>query len=93
MSDTRRRPRSAAPAAAVLLAALAPPLRGGDQPQWGERFTRNMVSEERGLPAAFDPGKNEHIRWQTMLGDETYGTPIVAAGRVLIGRASCRERV
>jgi len=92
MSDTRRRPRSAAPAAAVLLAALAPPLRGGDQPQWGERFTRNMVSEERGLPAAFDPGKNEHIRWQTMLGHETYGTPIVAAGRVLIGTNNARPR-
>jgi hypothetical protein len=23
----------------------------GDRPQWGERFSRNMVSDETGLPA------------------------------------------
>ena len=26
-----------------------------DQPQWGQRYTRNMVSSETGLPERFDP--------------------------------------
>ena len=27
----------------------------GDQPQWGQRWTRNLVSDEKGLPDDFDP--------------------------------------
>ena len=34
-------------------AAIAP---AADQPQWGQRDSRNMVSEEKGLPDSFDPG-------------------------------------
>ncbi|HAK93914.1 MAG TPA: pyrrolo-quinoline quinone [Planctomycetes bacterium] len=92
MSNARRHPRIATLGASLLLAVCAPPARAGDQPQWGERFTRNMIAEERGLPAAFDPEKNENIRWQVLIGNETYGTPIVAAGRVLIGTNNARPR-
>jgi hypothetical protein len=36
--------------AAAILAWLPPPgSPAGDQPQWGERFSRNMVSVETGL--------------------------------------------
>jgi hypothetical protein len=31
---------------------LAGRLWAADQPQWGQRFTRNMVSDEKGLPSA-----------------------------------------
>jgi hypothetical protein len=60
-------------------------LRAGDQPQWGEKDTRNMVSEERGLAESFDAGTKKNVAWIAPLGTQTYGTPIVAAGRVFIG--------
>jgi len=68
-----------------------------DQPQWGQRHTRNMVSAETGLPEWFDAGQrnqktgqielpeNSGVRWVAKLGGQTYGTPIVAGGRVLVG--------
>ena len=71
-------------AAAALLAAglLA---RGADQPQWGERYTRNMVSAEKDLPSTFDPETGENVLWAVQVGTETYSTPVVAGGRVFIG--------
>lgn len=57
----------------------------GDQPQWGEKFTRNMVSAEKDLPDSFDPATGRNIQWVADLGSQSYGTPIVAGGKVLIG--------
>jgi len=56
-----------------------------DQPQWGQAWSRNMVSEERNLPDSFDPKTGRNIKWQAELGTETHSTPIVAGGRVYIG--------
>ncbi len=56
-----------------------------DQPQWGQRFTRNMVSEETGLPDSFDPKTGANIKWSVPLGTQTHSTPVVAGGKVLIG--------
>jgi len=64
----------------------------GDQPQWGERDTRNMVSPEIGLPESFDPETGDNIKWVVPLGTETYATPIVAGGKVLIGTNNERPR-
>jgi outer membrane protein assembly factor BamB len=44
-----------------------------------------MLSEEKGLPAAFDPRSGKNIKWTAQLGTETHSTPIVAGGRVYIG--------
>ena len=60
-------------------------LRADDQPQWGQAWTRNMVSSERGLPADFDPKAGKNIKWVANIGTETHSTPIVANGRVYIG--------
>lgn len=57
----------------------------GDQPQWGQRYSRNMVSDETDLPETFDPGTGKNTKWIAELGTETYSTPVVANGRVLIG--------
>jgi outer membrane protein assembly factor BamB len=69
----------------------------GDQPQWGQQFTRNMVSAEKGLPEAFEPAVRSplvgragpslpsNVKWVAQLGRQTYGTPVVAEGRVLVG--------
>jgi len=61
------------------------PVRAGDQPQWGQAWSRNMVSEEKNLPHSFDPKSGQNILWSAQLGSETHSTPVVAGGRVYIG--------
>ncbi|MGB2827428.1 MAG: hypothetical protein WBC50_04435, partial [Dehalococcoidales bacterium] len=48
-----------------------------DQPQWGQRYSRNMVSNETGLPESFDPATGKNIKWVAPLGTQTYSTPVV----------------
>ncbi len=60
-------------------------LHAADQPQWGENHTRNMVSEERGLPDTFDLEAETNVAWIVPLGTQTHSTPIVANGRIYIG--------
>jgi len=70
---------------ALALTLLALGAGAADQPQWGEAWTRNMVSGERGLPESFDTGTGRNIKWTARLGSETHSTPVIAGGRVLIG--------
>ncbi|MGE5293458.1 MAG: PQQ-binding-like beta-propeller repeat protein, partial [Solirubrobacterales bacterium] len=56
-----------------------------DQPQWGQAWTRNMVSEETGLVKDFDPETGRNVKWVVPLGSETWATPVVAQGRVFLG--------
>jgi outer membrane protein assembly factor BamB len=63
----------------------AGPLPAADQPQWGERFTRNMVSPERNLPITFEPKAGTNVKWSARLGTDTHSTPVIADGRVYIG--------
>lgn len=55
------------------------------QPQWGQAWTRNMVAQEKDLPAKFDVKSGAGVRWSARLGTETHSTPIVAGGRVYVG--------
>ncbi len=64
--------------------ALSSP-RAADRPQWGQRFCRNQVSAETGLPADFDPKTGRNIKWQIPLGSECYSTPVVSGGKVFLG--------
>jgi len=64
----------------VIVAAVAE-----DQPRWGQRHSRNMVSAETGLPESFDPATGKNIKWVAEMGTETYATPIIAGGKVFIG--------
>ena len=63
-----------------------------DQPQWGQRYSRNMVSGETGLPETFDPATGTNIKWVAELGTQTYSTPVVASGKVLIGTNNNKPR-
>jgi len=73
-------------ATAVLVATLfCQRVRAADQPQWGQRWSRNMISDERSLPETFDPKTGLNVAWVAKLGTESYSTPIVAGGRVYIG--------
>lgn len=67
-------------------------LEAADQPQWGERHSRNMVSAEKNLPDGFDPAEGRHLDWVADLGTETYATPVVAGGRVFIGTNNGKPR-
>ena len=69
----------------ALCAAALAPAWAADQPQWGQRGSRNMVSEEKGLPDNFDPQSGRNIKWSVALGTSTHSTPVVARGKVLIG--------
>ncbi len=71
---------------ALVALALAPTRSpAGDQPQFGQAWSRNMVSAERGLPARFDPKSGENTLWSVHLGTETHSTPILGSGRILVG--------
>lgn len=71
--------------------------RAADWPQWGGRNSRNMVSEETGLPDSFEPGKKmpsgrgidpattKNVKWTARLGSAAYGNPTVARGKVFLG--------
>ena len=77
--------RSAFKSLAALVVIVTMQTRAADQPQWGQAWSRNMVSSERGLPDSFDPKTGRNIKWTARLGTETHSTPIVASGRVYIG--------
>jgi outer membrane protein assembly factor BamB len=60
-------------------------LLAADQPQWGQAWSRNMVSSERGLPDQFDPASGRNVAWTAQLGTEAHSSPVIAGGRVYIG--------
>jgi outer membrane protein assembly factor BamB len=77
----------------LILGLLGPCMAlAADQPQWGQWWSRNMVAEEEDLPARFDPRKKENIKWAVPLGSKSYGTPIVAQGKVFVGTNNSRPR-
>ena len=81
----------------LILALLYTPgwisiVSADDQPQWGRRYSRNMVSSETNLPDRFDPATGENIKWVAPLGTESYSTPVIAGGKVLIGTNNNRPR-
>jgi outer membrane protein assembly factor BamB len=51
-----------------------------------------MVSDETGLPETFDPATGKNIKWAVSLGTESYATPVIANGKVLIGTNNERPR-
>lgn len=72
-------------------------VRAEDQPQWGERYSRNMISTETDLPETFEPGvrnletggidlpEQSGVKWVARLGSQSYGSPVVAGGKVFVG--------
>jgi outer membrane protein assembly factor BamB len=57
----------------------------GDWPMWGGTPDRNMVSNQKGLPASWDVQKRTNVKWVAELGSQTYGNITVASGIVLVG--------
>jgi len=75
----------------------SPNAPGKDWPQWGGSNSKNMVSEEQGLPDSFVPGEKDspagrilmettkNVKWATKLCQAIYSTPAVAGGKIFIG--------
>jgi outer membrane protein assembly factor BamB len=81
------------PLAALLISvALSGSVVGDDRPQWGESWSRNQTSGEKGLPATFDLAAGTNIRWHAKLGTQTHSTPVIAGGRVIIGTNNAEPR-
>jgi len=84
--------------ALLVAASLAlPALHAGDWPMWGGTPSRNMVAVASGIPddihsgkfiprtETIDPKTTKNVKWVVKLGSQTYGTPVVAGGRVFVG--------
>jgi outer membrane protein assembly factor BamB len=69
----------------LTIGLLFTTISASDQPQWGQQYSRNMVSGEVGLPTHFDPATGENIKWKIPLGTQTYSTPVVSNGKIFIG--------
>jgi outer membrane protein assembly factor BamB len=72
--------------AGLPLAGLFLPVRGlAEVSMFGGGPSRNMVSEEKGLPSKWNPETGENILWSANLGSQSYGGPVVGNGKVFVG--------
>jgi outer membrane protein assembly factor BamB len=70
-------------AAGIGLAAW--PIVAGDWPMWGGRPDRNMISLEKNIPRTWDVKSKTNIKWVAEMGSQSYGNPVVGAGKVFVG--------
>lgn len=83
--------RLTAAAAGACFAATA----SAEWNQWGGSTSKNMVSDVTGLPAEIHAGEGKtleeiaasakNLKWVQKLGSQTYGTPTISEGYVLVG--------
>ena len=85
MKQCMRRGRHWLLAAMVWNVFVATAGSADDHPQWGQAWTRNMVSGETGLIEDFDPETGRNVKWVAPLGSETWATPVISQGRVFLG--------
>lgn len=84
-STRMKRSCTVAASAAFCFVLVGAAAIGDDQPQWGQRHSRNMVSSETDLPSDFGPLGRKNLKWSVPLGNQTYSTPVIARGKILIG--------
>jgi outer membrane protein assembly factor BamB len=71
--------------AALVMAA------GGNVAMFGNGPSRNMVSDETGLPAKWDVESGLNVKWSAELGSQSYAGPIVSGGKVFVGTNNERQ--
>ena len=52
---------------------------------FGNSPSRNMVSDETGLPSSWDRSTGENVLWSQTVGSQAYGGAVVAEGKVYVG--------
>ncbi|MBI3823389.1 MAG: PQQ-binding-like beta-propeller repeat protein [Planctomycetes bacterium] len=78
----------AIPAAPIRKAPDRPPATAA-------RLDRNMVNlRERNLPSdwSIEPGKLRNVKWSVDVGNKTFGSPVVAHGRVFVATNNANPR-
>lgn len=76
----------------LTLVTFAVVALAADQPQWGQAWSRNMVSDEQGLPESLDLKTRRNFKWVADIGTESHSTPVVARRRIFIGTNNGRPR-
>jgi outer membrane protein assembly factor BamB len=71
--------------ALAAAAALAQAPAGPPRAMFGGSFARNMVSDEKGLPAEFDVKTGKNVKWWADVGSQAYAGPVVFGGKVFVG--------
>jgi len=89
--DATESPLAPSPAAEADSSVPTEPPAGA-WPMLGGTPSRNAVALATKLPESWDLKTGRNVLWRERLGDETYGTPIVAGGRVFIGTGNERPR-
>lgn len=56
-----------------------------DAGMFGNSPSRNMVSDETGLPSSWDASTGENVMWSQPVGSQAYGGAVVAGGKVYVG--------
>jgi len=56
-----------------------------DMAMWGGTPSRNMISDETGLPTEWDADSGLNIKWSQKLGSQSYGNPTIIGGKVFVG--------
>jgi outer membrane protein assembly factor BamB len=80
---TRTRLTCAAIVAGSLV--LPPLIAAQERTMFGNTFDRNMVSAEKGLPAAWDIKTGKNVKWWADVGSQAYAGPVTLGGRVFVG--------
>jgi outer membrane protein assembly factor BamB len=80
------------------------PVKAGDWNQWGGTSYRNNTPIAKDVPTDWSPGSfdrktgewkkdGENIKWVAAVGSQTYGNPVIASGKVLVGTNNNRGYV
>ena len=71
---------------AVLFAfAVSTASAGTEIALWSGSLSRNMVSDEKNVPANWDMETGENIKWTAQLGSQSYAGPLIIGGKVFVG--------
>ncbi|MBM41025.1 MAG: hypothetical protein CL483_03760 [Acidobacteria bacterium] len=83
---TRLRAVQTVAAGILAVVAAAAPIAAQDEVgMFGNTPSRNMVSDETGVPETWDPRTGANILWSQPVGSQAYGGPTVANGKVYVG--------
>ncbi len=52
---------------------------------WGGSLSRNMVSDEKDIPANWNIATGENIKWTAELGSQSYAGPLIHGGKIFVG--------
>ena len=58
-----------------MCATASAMVSAADWPMWGGTPSRNMVSDEKGLPTTWDLKTGKNVKWVAELGSQSYGNP------------------